>query len=72
MDHWHVHLVCTESANDLGRWATLEGKSPTMRHDLQLRYAAQPKAKKALVPRIGITSEFIIGLLEVWWRNRSR
>jgi hypothetical protein len=72
MDHRLDHFLRATSADNVIQWATLEGKSPTMRHDLELRFVAQPKAKNSAARRIRFASELIIGLLEVWWSNRNR
>jgi hypothetical protein len=72
MHHWHDHFVRAENADDVAQWAILEGKSPTMRHDLLQRYGAPSKPKKAAARRIGIASDIIITLLDAWWHFRSR
>ncbi len=66
MDGWHSHDVHRRQPDAVRRWADLEGKSPTMRHDLYARYAPPRPSRRRALSIASLAAEAAAWLHAAW------
>jgi len=72
MDHWHPHSARTAPPDAIARWAELEARTPSARHDLRLRFAASNDAYNKSALRFPIIGELLFVAVDFCFHVRSR
>ncbi|HVT28748.1 MAG TPA: hypothetical protein VHE81_12110 [Lacipirellulaceae bacterium] len=70
MDHRHGMFVRATESDSIRRWATLEGKSATMKEDLLRRAQSRPRRNRLVI--VGSIAELAATLVHAYLHIRNR
>jgi len=64
MDHWHPHSARIDRTDAVKRWAELEARTPSTRHDLRLRFDLSNTSHKKSARRFQFAGELLIVVID--------